>query len=166
MKKICYKGTWWPRFQSEGFAAKFIFPFATTLLSPQTRKGYDIGCMKPEWALPGAQPIDKDFDDLWDALHLPSPAEYVFSSHMLEHVPNWVDVLDYWTHDILKESGNQVLLYLPSYNQTYWRPWNNRKHIHIFTPQILQDYFEDRGYAEILVSGIDLNQSFAVFAEK
>ncbi len=33
-------------------------------------EGYDIGCMKPEWAFPGSIPIDIDFDDEYHATNL------------------------------------------------------------------------------------------------
>lgn len=166
MRKVYFKGETYPKFQSEGFASQFAFPYATKLIEPERKFGFDVGCMNPKWAFPHAQPIDLSFDDEWDALHLPSSADYIFSSHMLEHVPNWVDVLDYWTHDILVKPESSLFLYLPDYSQVYWRPWNNRKHIHIFTPQILRDYLTDRGYTDILISGVDLNNAFMVYAEK
>ena len=121
--------------------------------------------MKPEWAFPGATPIDLDFDDPWHADHLPPVSvDYIFSSHCLEHVPDWVSTMDYW-YECLKSDG-VLFLYLPDYSQQYWRPWNNRKHMHSFKPEIIRDYMIDKGYKDVFVSGIDLNNSFMVMGEK
>ena len=38
--------------------------------------------------------------------------------------------------------------------------------MHVFTPQIILSYMTDRGYKNIFVSGIDLNNSFMVIGEK
>jgi len=159
---IEYKGKTYPKFQAEGHASKFIIPFAQQVCKGH---GYDIGCMKKEWSFPGSYPIDKSFDDEWDALNLPFQfADYIFSSHCLEHIPDWVTVMDYWWNTL--KVGGVLFLYLPDYSQEYWKPWNNRKHFNIFTPQIVEDYMKDRGYNNIFKSGVDLNNSFAIMGEK
>lgn len=163
------KGQVVPKFQSEGFAARFIFGFAQEVLSG---KGLDVGCMHKEWAFPGAQPIDITFNEkdeegkLIEASNLPKGEyDYIFSSNTLEHCKeNWTDVLDHWC-ERLTPNGN-IFLYLPSYESRYWRPWANKKHIHILTPQILKDYLEDRGWRNIFTSGHDLNYCFSVMATK
>ena len=39
---------------------------------------------------PGSTPIDLDFDDPYHADNLPDgEVDYIFSSHCLEHVPDW-----------------------------------------------------------------------------
>lgn len=87
------------------------------------------------------------------------------SSHCLEHLPNWVEALDYWI-DTLKVGGI-LFLYLPSYEQEYWRPYSNRKHIHILFPEFIADYLSNRNdIGKFFVSGDDLNASFSVVAEK
>ena len=162
MQVVEYKKNWYPKFQTEGNASQFAIPFAKHVCSGV---GYDIGCMKPEWAFPGATPIDLDFDDPWDADNLPpDPVDYIFSSHCLEHVPDWVATMNYW-YDNLKKGGT-LFLYLPDFSQVYWRPWNNRKHRHVFTPEIIESYMFERGYDNIFVSGIDLNNSFMVMGDK
>jgi SAM-dependent methyltransferase len=161
MKTIQYNTKIYPKFQDEGNASQFAIPFAKHFCSGV---GYDIGCNRLEWALPGAQAIDLLFDDEWEAYNLPAEkVDYIYSSHCLEHLPDWVKALDYWTSKL--KDGGTLFLYLPHYNQEYWRPWNNRKHIHIFTPEILKDYLYDRGYTNIFVSDRDLNDSFMVAAE-
>jgi hypothetical protein len=162
MNTISYKNKIYPKFQSEGNAAKFAIPYAQQVCSGI---GVDIGCMNKEWAFPNSIPIDIKFNDGFDALNLPNiKLNYIFSSHCLEHIPNWVSVMDYWYSKLEKEGI--LFLYLPSYKQEYWRPWNNRKHLNIFTPEIVFDYMNDKGYTNIFKSEIDLNDSFMIFGEK
>lgn len=150
------------KLQAEGYCTQYSLPFAKKFC---VGEGYDIGCNRLEWALPGAIPIDLVFPDEWHALHLPNKlVDFIYSSHCLEHINNWVDALDYW-HTKLKVGG-VLFLYLPHYDQQYWRPWNNRKHIHILTPQIIVDYMRDREYTNIFHSEKDLNCSFMVVGEK
>ena len=130
MQVVEYKGDTYPYFQTIGNASQFAIPFAKYVCSGS---GYDIGCMKQEWAFPGATPIDLDFDDPWHADNLPpSLVDYIFSSHCLEHVPDWVETMNYW-YECIKPGGT-LFLYLPDYSQKYWRPWNNRRHKHCFKP--------------------------------
>ena len=153
---ILHDGIHYPLFQSQGNAAQFAIPFAKHLCQGE---GLDIGCMKKEWSFPGSHAIDLDFDDPWEAMNLPDKKyDYIFSSHCLEHLPDWVGVLDYW-RDHLK-SGGCLFLYLPHYSQTYWRPWNNRKHVNILTPTYLKNYMEARDYKHIWTTGPDLNNAF------
>ena len=152
----------YPKFQSEGNAAKFATPYA---LQVCRGIGYDVGCNKKGWKFPGAIPIDLAFDDEYHALNLPKKdVDYIFSSHCLEHVDCWVEVMDYW-YKILK-FGGVLFLYLPDYTQEYWRPWNNRKHKHVLSVDLIFDYMLDKGYDNIFYSGVDLNNSFMIFGEK
>lgn len=156
----------YPKFQSEGNAMKFAMPYAQQVC---VGTGYDCGCNRVEWSFVdkngvAAIPIDPTFHKAYDALNLPDvKVDYITSSHMLEHVPDWVEVLDYWKTKIHR--GGTLFLYLPDYSQSYWRVWSNRKHIHTFNPQMLKDYLTDRGWNKIFVSGVDLNNSFMVMAE-
>lgn len=163
MQVIEFKGHKYPHFQSLGHASQFAIPFAKHICKG---RGLDIGCMKPEWAFPGSIPIDIDFDDPYDAYNLPEGIyDYVFSSHCLEHLPNWVDALDYWTEHIVP--GGHLFLYLPDRSQRYWLPFHNRKHYHAFDGDIIKSYLENSGrYRNIFVSGVDANHSFTAFAEK
>ena len=162
MQVIEFKGHPYPEFQSQGNASQFAIPFAKYFCKGN---GYDIGCMKPEWAFPGAMPIDVDFNDPYHADHLPeAQVDYIFSSHCLEHVPDWVSTLIYWTEKI--KSGGVLFLYLPHYDQRYWRPWNNRKHHHVFIPEFLGDFMKENGYTNVFHSQRDLNHSFIVIGEK
>lgn len=162
IKTIYHKDKEYPLFQAEGFAAKFAFPFAKEVC---IGTGFDIGYSKEEWKLPGAIGVEPSIDDRFDAHKLPEMiVDYIFSSHCLEHVLNWVSALDHWTTRL--KQGGVLFLYLPDYSQEYWRPWSNRKHVNILSPQMLHDYLEANGYYRIYVSGVDLNNSFMVMAEK
>jgi len=161
-----YKTSTYPLFQTTGNSAQFAVPYAKHVCKG---KGYDIGCNRLEWALPGSIPIDPAIDPVFNANKLPIETtglvDYIFSSHCLEHVSgDWYNTLQYWYNN-LKPNGT-LFLYLPDYSQEYWRPWNNRKHIHAFTPEILNDAFIALGMKNIFVSGIDLNNSFMIMGEK
>ncbi len=160
-KQIEFKGEYYPEFQASGNAARFIIPFAKEVCQGV---GYDIGCNREEWALPGARPIDLLLTPEWNANKLPDGlVDYIFSSHCLEHVEDWVGTLDYWCEH-LKFNG-VLFLYLPHPDQSYWRPWHNRKHRHVLSPQLLRDYFAAKsGFWKAYVSERDLNHSFAVIA--
>jgi predicted SAM-dependent methyltransferase len=161
---IEYRANDYPRFQAEGFAAQFAIPYAKHVCKGI---GFDVGCGKSEWAFPGSIMVDPAFTPFYDAMHLPvleEKARYIFSSHCLEHLDDWVGVLDYWTSQLA--IGGTLFLYLPHYHQEYWRPWNNRKHKHIFTPEILKDFLADRAYVNIFASERDLNDSFMVYGTK
>ena len=161
MKLIEFNNKSYPHFQCEGNAAQFALPYAKHFCSGT---GVDVGCCKEEWKYPGSLAVDPAINE-YDALNFPyDNLDYIFSSHCLEHVYDWVDVLDYWTTKL--KSGGILFLYLPDYSQEYWRPWNNRKHLNIFTPQILSDYMNDCGYKNIFTSGVDLNNAFMVVGEK
>jgi SAM-dependent methyltransferase len=161
IKTVEYKGSSYLSFQTQGNAAQFAIPFAQHICEGV---GIDVGCNRLEWAFPGAYPVDPAINE-YNALNFPyEDLDYIFSSYCLEHLYDWVDVLNYWTSKL--KIGGTLFLYLPDYSQKYWRPWNNRKHLNIFTPEIVFDYMEDNGYKNIFKSGIDLNNAFMVVGEK
>lgn len=161
MKLVNFKDKNYPEFQSQGNGAQFAIPYAKHFCKGT---GVDIGCNREEWKYPGALAVDPTINE-YDALNFPyENLDYIFSSHCLEHLYDWVHVLDYWTSKL--KSEGILFLYLPDYSQEYWRPWNNRKHLNIFTPQIISDYMNDNGYKNIYASGVDLNNAFMVVGEK
>lgn len=158
---IKFKNKSYPFFQSQGFASQFAIPYAKHVCKG---KGIDIGCNREEWKFPGALAVDPTMNS-YSAMYFPyEDLDYIFSSHCLEHMPNWVDALNYWTKKL--KSGGVLFLYLPDYSQEYWRPWNNRKHLTVLSPEIIHDYMNDNGYKNIYKSGVDLNSSFMIFGEK
>jgi SAM-dependent methyltransferase len=158
MNIIEYKGHQYPKFQAEGNAAQFAIPFAKHFCKGY---GFDIGFCKEDWKLPGAIGIDESLHDGFHADHLPTNnVDYIFSSHCLEHVDDWVKTLEYWLSCL--KPGGTLFLYLPDISQNYWRPWHNRKHKHVFTPEILKTFLQDHNCKNIFCSGIDLNNSFMI----
>lgn len=166
IETIACEGQKYLKLQSEGFAAQYAFPFAAKVLH-YSQNVYDVGCNREEWKLPGARAIDPKMND-YDAMNFPKGErpDAIFSSHMLEHFEgSWVSVLDYWKEQLCK--SGILFLYLPHYSQRYWRPWNNKKHVHCFTPELIKDYLMSGGWENIFISeGWDLNNSFYVIAEK
>jgi len=101
----------------------------------------------------------------YHANHLPNElVDYIFSSHCLEHVDDWVTTLEYWMDHI--RPGGILFLYLPHISQKYWRPWFNRKHRHVFTQEIIVQFFKDHGWTFLFQSGTDLNHFFMIVTEK
>jgi len=170
IETINFNGHIYPKFQSEGFASEIAFGIANKILFG---KGVDVGCNRVEWMLPSTElrtvfPIDPVING-FDGLSFPknyNNLDFIFSSHCLEHLPNWVDALNHW-HNRLKVGG-VVFLYLPDFSQEYWRNWNNRKHVHCFTPEIIGAYFKTQPnmWKNTFVSGVDLNNSFMLISEK
>lgn len=161
IETVEFNGKKYPRFQTVGFASQFAIPFAKHVCKGE---GVDVGCNNEEWKFPGAYAVDPAING-YTATDFPyENLDYVFSSHCLEHLVDWVGVLDYWESK-LKEGG-VIFLYLPHYTQEYWRPWNNRKHINILTPAMIQDYFEAREFTNIFISDKDLYNGFMAMAEK
>jgi SAM-dependent methyltransferase len=162
MNLIEFSGEKYLTFQNQGNASQFSIPFAKHLCNGV---GYDIGFCKEEWKLPGAIGIDINLSNGYHANSLPSElVDYIYSSHCLEHVDNWVETLELWISKL--KNGGILFLYLPDFSQKYWRPWNNRKHKHCFTSEILKNFLLDKQMKNIYVSGVDLNNSFMVVCEK
>lgn len=173
IETITFKDNAYPKFQQEGFAAKFAFPFALQVCKGL---GVDIGYCKPEWKFPGCTGIDDRKLCSANGNEFPSPDrspmninvgeqyDFIFSSHCLEHLDHWVDALDHWFENLKR--GGVMFLYLPDFSQEYWQPWNNRKHKHVLTPEIIGTYMATKCSHKLFVSGVDLNSSFIVMGEK
>jgi len=152
-----YKGILYPKYLKNGNANAFIEPFAKHFCKGQ---GLDIGGFF-EWTLPGARAINILNNDGLDAFCLPEKKyDYIFSSHTLEHLQNYVEVLKYWKAH-LKKNG-VLFLYLPHPDMEYWLPQNNRKHLHVFYPEEIHKLLKDMGFKYVLYSERDLYWSFAV----
>lgn len=162
MNFITFNDEKYPYFQTIGNASQFSIPFAKYFCNGY---GYDIGFCKEEWKLPNARGIDLFLNDGFNANHLPDEqVDYIYSSHCLEHVDNWIETLEYWISKL--KPGGILFLYLPDFSQKYWRPWNNKKHKHCLMPELLKAFCIDHNMINIMVSGIDLNNSFMVVCQK
>ena len=162
MEFIIFKDEKYPHFQSLGNASQFAIPYAKFYCKGT---GYDIGFCKEEWKFPSAIGIDISLDNGFHADNLPdNEVDYIYSSHCLEHVDNWINTLELWISKLKK--GGVLFLYLPDFSQVYWRPWHNKKHRHCFIPEIIKGFLLDKGMSNVTFSGIDLNNSFMVVCEK
>lgn len=151
-----------PLLQTMGNASQFAIPYAKHFCKGI---GYDIGFGQEEWKFPGAIGIDCKINNGYHALHLPDTfVDYIYSSHCLEHVDDWVRALEYWISKI--RIGGVLFLYLPDFSQQYWRPWNNRKHRHCLTIEIVREFLIDHNMKHITIGGIDMNSSFMIVCEK
>jgi hypothetical protein len=158
MNTLTYKNEKYPFFQSLGNASQFAIPYAKYFC---IGKGYDIGFCKEEWKYPNSIGIDYNINNNYNANNLPDDiVDYIYSSHCLEHVDNWSQTLEYWMTKV--KNNGIIFLYLPDISQKYWRPWHNKKHNHVFNPQILKLFLEDHNITDFFISGIDLNNSFMV----
>jgi predicted SAM-dependent methyltransferase len=153
-----------PKFITQGFHSQYIFPVVQKICSGA---GVDIGCKKKEWAFPGAQPIDIDLNDEWDAYNLPCTGyDYIFSSHCLEHLDDEFQAVQYW-YDSLREGG-VLFLYLPHPDCLYWQPnkMPNKLHKNMPSPLIVREMMDKVGFKNIFSSERDLAYSFAVYGYK
>ena len=157
-----YRGKIYPDFLMKWGMSKYIIPIAQNFCKG---KGVDIG--PGDDPFPGAIPVDILKDDKYDAFNLPAEAyelDYVFSSHCLEHVGDFVGAIEYWLTKL--KSGGTLFLYLPHWDCEYWRPWNNRKHKHQFEPHHIKDCLETIGLKDVLVSERDMAHSFSAVGWK
>jgi predicted SAM-dependent methyltransferase len=167
---INYDGQKVPKYISDGFHSQYIFPIATKIC---TGLGLDIGCGREDWKLPGSFGIDPKITPDLDAYNLPSWSDnlktwdYIFSSHCLEHLPDYMKALRYWTTAI--KSGGTLFLYLPHPRCVHWRPhvkMSSSVHYHQFYPEQMEEIFFSLGYRNIFVSECDLAYSFAAMGTK
>lgn len=156
-KVFYYKGDLYPEYLKHGNANTFIEPFAKYFCKG---KGLDIGGFLKS-TFPSAKTINILNNDKFDAYHLPEEKyDYIFSSHTLEHLNDYVKTLKYWKEH-LKEGG-VLFLYLPHPDMEYWLPQNNRKHLHVLYPEDIHKLLEDLSFRYVLHSERDLYWSFAV----
>lgn len=152
-----YKGQTYPTYIRDGDAVHFIIPFAERFC---IGKGLDIGGFSYS-VFPGAVPVNIVVEDQWDAYYLPNDKyDYIFSSHTLEHLENYITALLYWKEHL--KSDGVLFLYLPHPSMTYWLPQNNRRHVHIFHPADIHALLIDLGFKDVLSTERDLYWSFSV----
>jgi len=149
-----YKGKSYPEILKNGNAMQYILPIASQFCKG---KGIDVGC--GNWCLPGAEPWD--ISSGGPANNLPEKKyDYIFSSHCLEHVVDPVSAVEHW-RDRLNPNGC-LFLYLPHPDMEYWRPANNRKHLHILHPEDVAHMLRSLGFVNVLHSERDFYWSFVV----
>ena len=162
LRYITHEGNRYPLLQTEGNASQFAIPFAKKFCFG---RGVDVGFCKEDWKFPGAIGADLNDDtNEYHALNLPQDLDYIYSSHCLEHVDDWVSTMEYWCNSLRR--GGILFLYLPDPSQTYWLPWNNRKHKHILYNKDVSDCAFKFGVGNGWFSKEDLNSSYCFVGEK
>ena len=162
-----YEDKTYPDLIRRGWHSQYIIPIAQKFCRG---KVIDIGNSRDSWTFPGAQDCcDLNNKVPWnDAMKIPVENEYynaIFSSHCLEHLADYFGGLCEWTR-ILKPGG-MLFLYLPdSEAMPYWKPCNDRRHLHILKPEDLKYDLENLGYKNILISGTDLAFSWSIVGQK
>jgi len=102
----------WPEHLFKGNATSWIKEKA---LKSCKGKGIDVGA--GNWCLPGAIPVDVVTKDKIDDFKEGS-LDFVYSSHCLEHIKDWQEILGTWIS--LIKTGGILFLYLPHPEG----PWN------------------------------------------
>lgn len=154
-----YQGKVYPSYLKEGHAADFIIPFASQFC---VGTGLDIGGIK-DCHFIGAKIINLELHDGYHATNLPpGKYDYIFSSHTLEHIEDYLKTLFYWRNHLRK--GGVLFLYLPHPDMEYWRIENCKKHRHCWYPDHIKMALEGLEFKNILCSERDLFWSFAVVA--
>lgn len=163
MDVIEFAGDVYPCFQAQGNMTQYARPFAIKLCKGI---GYDIGYNRKEWLLrEDSIGIDINDGSKYNAYNLPDQeVDYIYSSHTLEHLHDWVGALELWIEKL--RIGGILFLYLPHRDQKWWRPWNNRKHKHVLDSDMIAECISRFGMANIFCSERDLNHSFMVVGKK
>lgn len=149
---------WRPDSPQENEAAKIIFDIV-----PYTRgRGVDLGCGKYKayphmigvddgnhWGTMGANIVS-------DCSRLPffsdNCMDFVFSSHLLEHIPNpRLALKDWWR--IIKVGG-YLVLYLPhkKFYPNKGHPMANKDHMHDFLPEDIIGLMETIGGWDLIIN--------------
>ncbi|MBI5078285.1 MAG: methyltransferase domain-containing protein [Candidatus Yonathbacteria bacterium] len=158
--EVYCKGIRYPSYMKRGNACSYIMPFAVEFCKG---RGLDIGGFDNS-VFPGAQAINVVIPDKFDAYNLPAGKfDFIFSSHTLEHLPDYVRALMYWKEH-LKEIDGVLFLYLPHPDMVCWLPQNNKKHFHMFYPKDMERLLLDLGFVDVIVSERDLYWSFCAVA--
>ena len=167
MKTLSFRGRDYPDFISHGHHSRFIMPVAEKIIG-EGKLGVDVGCKRIEWAYPGSICVDSSFDDGYHATNLPhyGGLEYIFSSHCLEHIEGWREVLKYW-YDALYDDGI-LFLYLPHTDNEYWdvRFMPTGRHVNNLVPEVLAEEMKKLGFKNVFNSERDAAYSFCVYGEK
>jgi len=160
-----YKGKFYPDYLTVGGAGYAIFPMALEFC---IGKGIDHGC--GFWPLPGSIPVDIRGPGAENNIDVIAEGslDYVFSSHFLEHVEDWLDCLSKWNF-LLKDRG-KLFVYLPHPDCELWHrgsPMIGEGHRWIPASDIVVTAIEHMGFRVLDSSNEpDGMQSFYVVAEK
>lgn len=126
----------YPAYCNQGNAAEWI---KNEALQYCHGKGLDFGCSK--WPIPGAIGVpNENFRHLLDE----GPYDFFFSSHCLEHIPDWAEELKRWAGCL--KPGGTFFLYLPHPAMEMWSPggpWVGAHHVWAPNPMTLVKFLTE-----------------------
>lgn len=128
-------------------------------------KGVDIGAGK--WSLENAKPIeDNEDENAYKLLENDESLDFIFSSHLLEHLEKPEDAIEEWSTK-LKKNGI-LFLYLPHPSCHMWKKENLKYHIWNPDPYYLETKFksDDRFQIEYISYLPDGYMSFVCILKK
>ena len=110
-------------------------------------KGVDIGAS--DWSLDGAKPIeDNEEENAYQILEVDDSLDYVFSSHLLEHLSDPLKAIDVWRKKL--KSGGILFLYLPHPSCHMWQKNNLKYHLWNPDPHYLEELFINNDAFDII----------------
>jgi len=127
--------------------------------------GLDIGSGK--WPIEGARGIeDKKDENAFNISEENNSKDFIFSSHVLEHLNEWKKALNEWNR-VLKDGG-VVFLYLPHESCEMWEPGVNPQHLWSPDVNTVVSFLKNELNMEIIETSIlpDAFLSFVVIAKK
>ncbi len=167
IKTLNFRDRNYPEFITNGYHSRFIMPVAEEIIG-YDKLGVDVGCKRIEWAYPGSVCVDTSFDTGFHATNLPHAGalEYIFSSHCLEHVSEWREVIKYWYSALT--TGGVLFLYLPHTDNEYWDVefMPTKRHVNNLVPVIVAEELRLAGFTNVFNSERDAAYSFCVYGEK
>lgn len=102
-------------------------------------KGVDIGA--GNWTFPGAKRIENHINEnAYNILEEDGSLDYVFSSHLLEHLDDHKSAIEHWAKKIKKDG--YLIMYLPHPSMPMWKKENLKFHVWNPDPLYLESYFE------------------------
>ena len=104
-------------------------------------QGVDIGASN--WTLPGARRVENNSEENAYTLKQDSDSlDYVFSSHLLEHLENFEVAINEWSR-ALKNDG-VLFMYLPHPALPMWKKEYLKYHVWNPNPYFLESFFSER----------------------
>jgi len=151
----------YPDYLKFGGAVNYIINVARPHLSG---KGLDIGCSI--WPIEGARAVDyTEEEHAAKLLENDGSIDYIFASHLIEHVTDPTLVFNEWNR-VLREEGT-LFLYVPHPSCEMWQKANNG--FHLWNPdfQELKYHLENHGFKVVSYSETaDAYLSFYINAKK
>ena len=128
-------------------------------------RGLDIGAGK--WVFRNARAIENnDKENAYLLNEKDEDIDFIFSSHLVEHLENWEKALKEWKR-VLKKDGI-IFLYLPHHSCKMWEPKINDQHLWVPTYAKLEKHFTQQLNMTVLEGNksVDGHLSFHMVIKK